>query len=451
MPRGSGMLATSPFAVPVFGLAGLALASGVSCGSSSSSGGTGGSASAQGGSLTTGGNPTAQGGDGTGGVAAGGAGSGSGGNPLSSGGALTSGGAVATGGAIASGGVVATGGALASGGTSSGTGGTAGRGGVGSGGIGTGGALSSGGGNGKGGAGGVSTAGASSAGTSSGGAAGAATACVDFAAPVALGKAEPSTLSTLSGLVASRAQPGVLYAHADRSGPRFFALTKAGHALGDFSLTGVQATDWEDCAIGPGPAAGSYLYFGDIGDNTARPGTGSGRAEIQVYRVREPTVSLTQTSTQQNIADFQRMRFTYPDRPHDSETLMIDPANGDYIIVTREADGSAVVFQAPGSTPPDMPKVLSRLASFQIGAEGANAGDISPTGDRALVRSYEAALLFVRAPGATWATAFGTMPRSLLVANEAQSEGATFGADGRSWLSSGEVDPTIYEAKATCP
>ena len=62
-----------------------------------------------------------------------------------------------------------------------------------------------------------------------------------------------------------------------------------------------------------------------------------------------------------------------------------------------------------------------------------------------------AALLFVRAPGATWATAFATSPRMLPVANEAQSEGATFGADGLSWLSSGEVDPTIYEGRASCP
>lgn len=451
MPRRSGGLTKRCFAVRVFGLVGCLLATEVSCSSSSPNGGTGGTASAGGGSATTGGIPTTQGGidsDGSGGLVAGGADSS--GGLVSSGGSVANGGTVATGGATLSGGAATLGGASTSGGTAGGAalGGAAGRDGSATSGASTGGSVVSSGGNaGKGSAG----TGGTTAGTASGGAGGASTVCIDFAAPVALGKAEPSTLSTLSGLVASRAQPGVLYAHADRSGPRFFALTKAGHTLGDFSLSGVQATDWEDCAIGPGPVAGSYLYFGDIGDNAARPGTGSGRAEIQVYRVREPTVLLTQASMQQNIADFQRMRFTYPDRPHDSETLMIDPANGDYLIVTREADGSAVVFHAPGSTPPDTPKVLSRLASFQIGAEGANAGDISPTGDRALVRSYQAALLFVRAPGTTWAMAFGTMPRSLAVANEAQSEGATFGADGRSWLSSGEVDPTIYEAKGTCP
>jgi hypothetical protein len=277
--------------------------------------------------------------------------------------------------------------------------------------------------------------------------------CVDFSAPVALGKAEPPLLSTLSGLVASRAQPGVLYANADRSGPRFYALTKAGHTLADFTLTGsgAMATDWEDVAIGPGPTAGNYLYFGDVGDNAARPGAGAGRSEIQVIRLLEPTVSLTQAAVQQNLPTWQRLRFTYPDRPHDCETLMVDPKNGDFLFVTREADGSAVVFLAPGTTLPDTPTVLVRLVALQVGASGANAGDISPTGDRALLRTYEAALLFVRAPGATWALTFATAPHSLPVANEAQSEGATFGADGLSWLSSGEVDPTLYEGRANCP
>jgi hypothetical protein len=268
---------------------------------------------------------------------------------------------------------------------------------------------------------------------------------------MALGKAEPPLLSTLSGLVASRTQLGVLYANADRSGARFYALTKAGKTLADITLTGLTATDWEDVALGPGPAAGSYLYFGDVGDNAARPGAGAGRSEIQVIRLKEPTVSLTQASMQQSVADWQRLRFTYPDRPHDCETLMVDPGNGDFLFVSREADGSAVVFHAPGSTAPDTSTVLTRLVSLQVGASGANAGDISPTGDRALIRTYEAALLFVRAPGATWAATFATSPRLLPVANEAQSEGATFGGDGLSWLSSGEVDPTLYEGRANCP
>ena len=275
--------------------------------------------------------------------------------------------------------------------------------------------------------------------------------CVEFGAPKSVGKAEAAALSTLSGLVASREQPGVLYANPDRSGARFFALDKAGHTLVEFTLEGASSTDCEDIAIGPGPKPGSYLHLGDIGDNAARPGTGAGRKEIRVLRVPEPAVELEQKSASKALGEWQELRFVYPDRPHDSETLMVDPANGDYLIVTREQDGSAVVFRGAASAAGDAPTELERLVSLEVGASGANAGDISPNGDRALIRSYEAALLFVHAPGQSWAEVFAAKPQQLLVANEVQSEGATFGADGKSWLSSGESDPTIYEATATCP
>jgi hypothetical protein len=363
---------------------------------------------------------------------------------------------VATGGTLAEGGVggtkSATGGAANTGGSVSTSGGSPASGGTANskGGATSGGSTTGGTANGGTTNGGTATGGIANGGTATGGAS-AGGPCVNFAQPVAVGKAEPPLLSTLSGLVASRAQPGVLYANADRSGARFYALTKAGRTLGDYTLTGLTATDWEDVAIGPGPAAGSYLYFGDVGDNAARPGAGAGRAEIQVIRLPEPTVSLTQAATPQNVTGWQRLRFTYPDRPHDCESLLVDPKTGELLIFTREGDGSAVVFQAPASTPPDTPTVLTRLVALQVGGLGANAGDISPTGDRALIRTYERALLFVRAPGASWAATFATMPHLLPVANEAQSEGATFGADGLSWLSSGEVDPTIYEGRATCP
>ena len=38
--------------------------------------------------------------------------------------------------------------------------------------------------------------------------------------------------------------------------------------LGAFTLTGATNVDWEDIAVGPGPAVGtSYLYVADTGNN----------------------------------------------------------------------------------------------------------------------------------------------------------------------------------------
>lgn len=276
--------------------------------------------------------------------------------------------------------------------------------------------------------------------------------CSDFLPPVAVGHAEPALLSTLSGLVASRSQVGVFLAHPDRSGPVIFALNQSGTLLRELRLSGATTTDCEDIAIGPGPQSPNTVYLGDIGDNAARSGSGEGRAEIQILRFAEPTIPAKATgAAAELITDWQSLRFSYPDRPHDAESLAIDPHTGEIVIITREANGSAFVFSAPGSTAAETPTVLTAIAQIAVGASGANAADISPTGDRALIRTYAAAWLYQRNPSDSLAMLFSSPPLSLPVANEAQSEGATFGADGRSWFSSGEADPTIYRAESPCP
>jgi hypothetical protein len=77
-------------------------------------------------------------------------------------------------------------------------------------------------------------------------------------------------LIELSGLAASRRNPGVLWLHDDGSGHNaVHAISVAGNYLGALTLQGAPSIDWEDIAVGPGPQAGThYIYAGDIGDNT---------------------------------------------------------------------------------------------------------------------------------------------------------------------------------------
>ena len=67
--------------------------------------------------------------------------------------------------------------------------------------------------------------------------------------------AQPALVEA-SGLVASRAQPGLLWAHNDSGGaPEVFAIGEDGSDRG-WSVAGAAARDWEDMAAGPGPAEG---------------------------------------------------------------------------------------------------------------------------------------------------------------------------------------------------
>lgn len=286
--------------------------------------------------------------------------------------------------------------------------------------------------------------------------------CTSFSTPVQVGQAAPAALSSLSGLVASRSQPSVLFAHPDRSGTIFFAINEAGDRLQSYTLAGYTSTDLEDISVGPGqapasaarpsPASLKTLYLGDIGDNTARSGTGAGRANIAILRFDEPTVTEPGTVTDISIANFDLLRLTYPDRPHDAESLAVDPTTGEVLIVTREADGSAYVFSAPATLSTSTTTVLTLLGQIQLGVTtGANAADISPSGKQLLIRTYQSALLYTRESVSTpWATVLTTAPVSLPVAAETQSEGVTFSADGMAWLSSGEAKPAIYRANALC-
>ena len=197
----------------------------------------------------------------------------------------------------------------------------------------------------------------------------------------------------------------------------------------------------------------TFVYVGDIGDNAARTGGGNARAAILVYRVAEPEVDVTTSAGAQSLSDWQRLRFTYPDNAHDAESLLVDPASADILIVTKETSGASRVFRAAGTTATDTPTVLELVATLSLGSSGAqsalaSAGDISPSDDSIILRTYTAVWLWCR--GSTWATTFGAPPVELPSATEPQSEGLTFSADGKSWYSAGETSTTIYQAISGC-
>ena len=98
---------------------------------------------------------------------------------------------------------------------------------------------------------------------------------------------QDSSIKESSGLAASRSTPGLYWTHNDSGdGPFIYAFDERGRRRGVWKLRGATARDWEDMATGPGPERNrSYLYIGDIGDNSGS------RSEIVVYRVPEPKIT----------------------------------------------------------------------------------------------------------------------------------------------------------------
>ena len=270
-----------------------------------------------------------------------------------------------------------------------------------------------------------------------------------------VGTVETELLTEISGLAASRSQPGVLWAHNDSGDiARVFAMTVEGRHLGAFELPGVQAIDWEDMALGPGPIEGAdYLYLGDFGDNVAE------RPEVTVYRVLEPDAG-----SDGELEDVEALVLHYPDRPHDAEVLLIDPLDGSIYIVTKElTDGPSKVFRAPGDAGQDT--VLEEVATVDFQAlefaveppEDASAfvlgigwlptgGDVAPDRSALAIRTYAGVWVWQLEDDMELWQAFASEPCEAPAAIEPQGEALAFDAAGAGFYtaSEGEHVPVYY-------
>ena len=271
-----------------------------------------------------------------------------------------------------------------------------------------------------------------------------AVACPVFRAGVSVGTVSDPSVVEASGLAASRQNPGVLWLHNDRgNAAELFAIGNDGKALATYLPTGIKNKDWEDLAIGPGPAAGvDYLFIGDIGDNAAR------RSSISVYRVPEPVVSGGGAIP---LAGGVALEMVYPDGAHNAEVLLSDPRTGDLYIVTKSrTDGSSGIYRYPFPHVAGSTVVLEHVATHtfpgNIFERAATGGDISADGSAVIVRTYTRAYLWARAPGSTIAAAFAGPPCELALVAEPQGEALAFAADlgGYYTLSEGTSQPLYF-------
>jgi hypothetical protein len=259
-----------------------------------------------------------------------------------------------------------------------------------------------------------------------------------FLAGQPMGKVESASLCELSGIAASRRNPGVLYVHNDSGDtPRIYAINEKAQLLGTCHIEGAKARDWEDIAVGPGPDPNRhYLYLGDIGDNQSK------RPEVTVYRLPEPRVDAARPFGAMTVGPAEALRLVYPDRPRDAETLLVDPLTRDiYLIAKRELFPRVYRAAWPQSTaePTRMKQVAVLPWSFPT------AGDVSPDGRRVIVRSLYNASLWDRPAGEPLWRAFSGKQTPLPLADEPQGEAICFDRQGSGYFTISEgLHPTLY-------
>jgi hypothetical protein len=262
------------------------------------------------------------------------------------------------------------------------------------------------------------------------------TPCDAFADPVNAGTVAEPLLNELSGLAASRAHPGVLYAHNDSGdSARFFAMSDTGAALGEFRLQGAAARDWEDMALGPCPA-GECVYLGDFGDNSAV------RTDYAIYRVAEPEVGAGQPVGVVNVT-YERFPFQYPGGArYNCETLLVHPTSGDVYMVTKMPYGQpSAVYKFPQPLSSGVQVTLILVANLAVPAptdSQLTGGDIHPCGTGVLLRMYNRCVLFRRPADGPFDEVFTGSYGQVPCAAEQQGEAVAWSADGHSYFTASE-------------
>ncbi|MCC2686238.1 MAG: large protein [Paenibacillaceae bacterium] len=264
-----------------------------------------------------------------------------------------------------------------------------------------------------------------------------------------------------SGMAASHSNANVLYTHNDSGDTaRFFAMNTDGELLGIYALDNATATDWEDMAVGPGPGGNSYVYLGDIGDNGSNR-DGTTRPRIAVYRTAEPTINNagnppdpnTVSTTTISSSNWEKIIMKYPDGPHNTEAMMVDPQTGDLFIVLKEhASGDPNlrnrVYKATKSQLDQYAGTGNVLQLTQVALVaprknsvrivGPTAADISADGSMIIVKNLEEAFVWPRGAGQSVDSVLANNPESPIYVAVAvgqtgsvgNGEAVTFAADG---------------------
>lgn len=262
---------------------------------------------------------------------------------------------------------------------------------------------------------------------------------------------EDQRIKESSGVAAASWSDDVVFTHNDSGDvARFFAVDARTCATrADYRVTGATNVDWEDMARATAADGTPVLWLADIGDN------GSNRPSVVIYEVDEPGPGSVGP-----VAIRSRWSLTYPDGPHNAETLLVDPETGRPVVVTKDAiGGQSQAYRVPASGSGILePLVRLDVRSWPGGGLFApswslTGGATSPDRRIVVLRSYLTGWLWTTAPGQPLAATLSRPPEALVLPQARQAEALSFSRDGSGvWVTSeGERSPLALVPLAEPP
>ncbi len=229
----------------------------------------------------------------------------------------------------------------------------------------------------------------------------------------------------ISGMTYSQRHADVLYLHNDSSGgPLLFAVdARSCRTLATLTIAGIEARDLEAIGSGRDARGRPILWVADIGDNR------DSWSEVRLHRIREPRRLVDQTM---RAATY---RFTYPDRPHNAEAILADPASEDVWVVTKQS-ARGRLYSLPALR---RDRVVVARPVDDVGAFVTDAS-MSPNGTRYVIRDYVDAEVQSGPPP-------GSDPRTVYLPIQLQGEAVTWTPDGAALLVASERDDRLLRVE----
>ncbi len=250
--------------------------------------------------------------------------------------------------------------------------------------------------------------------------------CPRFEPGYRAGRVPTPPATELSGIAAT--SDGRLLVHNDSGeSAAVHVLDGEGGWLGTWELTGVEAVDFEDIAVGVSFIGEETAWVGDIGDNLAR------RQGITVYRFALP-------ASDDGRVEPERIDLVYPDGPRDAEAMWVDH-RGTLWIADKQLDGNTGIYRlldpGPGVS------VLERVATLRFGepplgqATQVTGGDWGPVG--LVLRTYlDVAYVWPAGEDGDVLEALEREPCPVGIVGEGQGEGIGWTDAGLVTVSEGE-------------
>ena len=249
---------------------------------------------------------------------------------------------------------------------------------------------------------------------------------LSFAAPASAQQELPWTevcrfddrrLTEISGMAASLMHENVVWVHNDSSdAARLYALDlQTCDTVSELRLRGVQARDFEALASTRNARGRAALWVGDIGDNR------DSWPFVTLHRVWEPKTLGTRSRRVKS------WDFTYPDRPHNAETLMV---SGRSVWVATWQLATGGVYSVP------LRRTVARAERLDDVGPLTTDGSIHPDERGYVLRDYLDVHFYVGLPPGRKVATFA-LPRQV------QGEAITWTSDGTGLLIASEEDDRL--------